>query len=81
MAESLQEIRQLAWLAIVEAFGLSVDENALLFQAKSYTVATLPSAATYPRGVIYVSNETGGATLAFSDSTNWRRVQDRAIVS
>jgi len=31
--------------------------------------------------VIYVSNETGGATLAFSDGTNWRRVQDRAVVS
>ena len=71
----------MAWLAIIEAFGLSVDEDALIFQAKSYTVATLPSAATYPRGVIYVSNEAGGATLAFSDSTNWRRVQDRAVVS
>ena len=81
MAESLQEIKQLAWLAIIEAFGLSVDEDALLFQAKTYTVLTLPSAATYPRGVIYVSNETGGATLAFSDGSNWRRCQDRNIVS
>ena len=81
MAESLQEIKQLAWLAIIEAFGLSVDENALIFQAKSYTVSTLPAAATYPRAVVYCSNETGGATLAFSDGTNWRRVQDRAVVS
>ena len=45
----------------------------------TYTVATLPSAATYDRGLIYVSNETGGATIAFSDGTNWRRVQDRAV--
>lgn len=47
----------------------------------SYTVATLPDATLYEAGVIYVSDETGGATLAFSDGTNWRRVQDRAIVS
>lgn len=47
----------------------------------SFTVATLPTASTFTRGLIYVSDETGGATLAFSDGTNWRRVQDRAIVS
>lgn len=47
----------------------------------SYTVATLPSAANNPRALIYVSDESGGATIAFSDSTNWRRVQDRAVVS
>lgn len=46
-----------------------------------YTVATLPDATAYPRSLIYVSDETGGATIAFSDSTNWRRVQDRAVVS
>ena len=56
---------------------------------KGYTVASLPSAASYAdnttgtefSSLIYVVNETGGATLAFSDGTNWRRVQDRAIVS
>jgi hypothetical protein len=47
----------------------------------SFTVATLPPAASWTQGVVFVSNETGGATLAFSDGTNWRRVQDRAIVS
>ena len=46
----------------------------------TYTVATLPSAVT-PAQVVYVSNESGGAVLAFSDGTNWRRVTDRAIVS
>jgi hypothetical protein len=48
---------------------------------ESYTVATLPSVSTYAGSMIYVSNETGGATIAFSDGTNWRRVQDRNIVS
>ena len=47
----------------------------------SYTVATLPSAVGIAGGIIYVSNEAGGATIAFSDGTNWRRVSDRAIVS
>lgn len=48
---------------------------------QSYTVATLPSAASFAGCMIYVSDETGGATVAFSDGTNWRRVQDRNIVS
>lgn len=82
MAKNFHELRKAAWSTIVEALGLSVaDDATLLLQVKTYTVATLPSATTYPRGVIYVSNEAGGATLAFSDSTNWRRVQDRAVVS
>ena len=45
-----------------------------------YTVSTLPS-ATRPGQMIFVSDETGGATVAFSDGTNFRRAQDRAIVS
>lgn len=48
----------------------------------SYTVATLPDVppAQEP-ALIYVSDETGGAVVAFSDGTNFRRVTDRAIVS
>ena len=46
----------------------------------SYTVAGLPSAAGLP-SVLFVSNESGGAVLAFNDGANWRRVTDRAIVS
>lgn len=48
---------------------------------ESYTVATLPTASDWESGLIYVSDETGGATLAFSDGINWRRVQDLAVVS
>lgn len=47
----------------------------------SYTVASVPTAAANEACIIFVSNEAGGATLAFSDGTNWRRVQDRAIIS
>lgn len=47
----------------------------------SYTVGTLPNVITYARGLIYVSDETGGPTLAFSNGANWLRVQDLATVS
>jgi hypothetical protein len=44
--------------------------------------ATLPSAAIAGAGaLVHVPDEAGGAVLAFSDATNWRRVTDRAIVS
>jgi hypothetical protein len=46
----------------------------------SYTVATLPDVPDEP-GMIFVSDETGGAVMAFSDGTNWLRCTDRAIVS
>ena len=80
--ESFQEIRRICWLTIAEAFGLSVTSTAtLIFQAPPYTVLTLPTAATYPRGIIYVSDQSTGAELAFSDGTNWRIFSTRAIVS
>ena len=46
----------------------------------SSTIAALP-AATTPGQLAYVSDESGGPVLAFSDGTNWRRVTDRAVVS
>ena len=49
-------------------------------RVKSYTVAGLPSAAAAGQ-VVFISDEAGGATLAFSDGTSWRRVADRAVVS
>ncbi len=42
---------------------------------KSYTVAGLPSASTAGAGaLVYVSNASGGPTLACSDGTNWKVV-------
>lgn len=79
---SFADVRRVAWQTIVEAFNLSVATDAnLIFQPPTYTVAGVPSAANYPRGVIYISNEAGGAVLAFSDGSAWRRVTDRAVVS
>ena len=50
------------------------------FPVPSYTVAGVPSAAVAGK-LAYISNETGGAVLAFSDGTDWRRVTDRAVIS
>lgn len=46
-----------------------------------YAKAALPPAAACGAGaMVYVSDEIGGAVIAFSDGTNWRRVTDRAVV-
>lgn len=79
---NFSEMRRVAWTTIVEALGMSVEtDSTLLIQLKTYTVATLPSAASYPRGIIYVSNQSTGAEPAFSDGTNWRIFSTRAVVS
>jgi hypothetical protein len=46
----------------------------------NYAKASLPSVT--PQGqMIYVTDDAGGATPAFSDGTNWRRVADRAVIA
>lgn len=47
-----------------------------------YAKAALPTAATSGAGaMVYVTDEAGGPTPAFSDGTAWRRLADRAVVS
>lgn len=55
--------------------------NSQPWQLPSYTVAEVPEASLYRGHVIYISNESGGAVIAFSDGSNWRRVTDRAVIS
>ena len=48
----------------------------------SFPKASLPAAATAGAGgTIYVTDDVGGAVLAFSDGTSWRRVTDRAVIA
>ena len=54
--------------------------NAMTFRAPAYNVADLPPPSS-TGFVVYVKNESGGAVLAFSDGTKWRRVTDRVVVS
>ncbi len=48
----------------------------------SFTKAALPGADSTGAGsIIFVSDDAGGAVLAFSDGAVWRRVTDRAAVA
>jgi len=48
----------------------------------SYTVANKPAAASYTGTLIYVSNGAAGdPVVAFSDGTDWLRVDTLAAVS
>lgn len=47
----------------------------------TFVKANLPDAAKYKDCWIKVSNDVGGDTAAESDGTNWRRMQDRAVIS
>jgi hypothetical protein len=69
-----------AWAELtVNGGGMKTNMGGPLVLA-SYTVAGLPGASGAGQ-LVYVSNESGGAVVAFSDGVNWRRVTDRAIVS
>lgn len=69
-------IRQILTLS---ATRLTVDGAV---RVKSHAKASLPTASGEGAGaILYVPDEAGGAVLAFSDGTSWRRVTDRAVVS
>lgn len=71
--------------ALADGRFLQRDAGVLTFRnpkLPAYTVATAPDPIASGAGtLIYVSDESGGATVAFSDGTDFRRVQDRAIIS
>ncbi len=76
-----------AWLKWFESIFTRVGSGPL--KITGYDVSNLPnpvdwgnsSANTSFSSLIFIYNESGGATVAFSDGTSWLRVQDRAIVS
>ena len=50
--------------------------------SETFTVATVPAASANLGGMIYVSNgAAGNPIIAFSDGTNWLRVDTRAAIS
>jgi len=80
-----------AWYFYTAKTGMTLwcDEigDFIIFDGASWVIKTLPvyTVATLPAQLvgrmIYVSDDIGGATPAFSDGTNWRRVSDLNIVS
>jgi len=73
---------------ITQAANITIDYGVVTVDDRqptphdSYTVSEA-NALTYSNAgdMIFVSDETGGATMAFYDGTNWRRIQDRAVIS
>lgn len=63
--------------SLIESIALVLNSGLL----NSYTVATVPDATKNEQSFIFVSDEAGGATTAFSDGTSWRRSQDKTIIS
>jgi hypothetical protein len=58
------------------------------FLVQGYQVASLPDATSYGStagdtfsALIFITDESGGPTMAFSDGTNWLRISDNTIVS
>ena len=59
-----------------------VDVHATLLRLDPYTVASAPSAAAFTGCVIYTSNGGAGTPmLAFSNGTNWLRVDTGTAIS
>lgn len=49
--------------------------------SETFTVATVPDAALSEGGQIYVNNGANGAPIiAFSNGTNWLRVDTRGVI-
>lgn len=66
--------------------GTSVPVTTLTVEGPArvgrYVKANLPATSIDGAGaLIYVWDDAGGAVLAFSDGTNWRRVTDRAVIA
>lgn len=59
--------------------GDSAMEAPLALQ--QLAIADLPSASDWEGALVYVTDDTGGATPAYSDGTDWRRLRDDAVVT
>jgi hypothetical protein len=77
----LQDLSEVAKVANQAIYDDGLTQMTKPLRLKEYAKAALPAAASWKAGMVMVTDETGGYTQAFSDGTNWRRVQDRAVVS
>ncbi|ASD50467.1 hypothetical protein FDI24_gp185 [Acidovorax phage ACP17] len=60
---------------------LDVLEAPHILVLKAYTLATLPSASTNPRGIIEVSDATGGPKVVRSNGTAWLILNTSEVVA
>lgn len=64
-----------------DAYQRLVGQTPAAFVLSTYTVTTLPDAAMWKYGIIFVTDQSTGAEPAFSDGTDWRIFSTRAVVS
>ncbi len=75
------------WRTWFNAAHTRVGEGPLLIQG--YAKASLPNVSLWGStgssdpfsSIIFVTDDVGGPTLAFSDGTSWKRVSDNAVIS
>ena len=67
---------------VTRDYGQVVTDTREPVPHDSYTVSEANALTGLQSGdMIFVSDETGGATMAFYDGSDWRRIQDRAVIS
>jgi hypothetical protein len=73
---------------ISEAANVTLDYGAVVSDSRSptshssYTVTEVNSlTGMTPGDMVFISDEVGGPTMAFYDGVNWRRIQDRQVIS
>lgn len=82
MTTDVAGVYDMEFFNTADEVGFKISGNDALPILPEFTVAGVPSASAGNKGgAVNITDETGGYTQAFSDGTNWRRVQDRAIIS
>jgi hypothetical protein len=70
---------------VVSANGFvgTVSTSAIggVMKLPSYAKASVPPAASNPGSIIYVPDAATGATVCYSNGTNWLRVDTSAVLS
>ena len=69
-------------VVVISDFGIVINDARKPTPHDSYTVAETNNISSPSAGdMVFVSDEAGGATMAFYDGSDWRRIQDRAVIS
>jgi hypothetical protein len=61
--------------------NVSSAETGGAMKLPTYAKAAVPSAVANPGAIIYVSDAATGATVCYSNGTNWLRVDTSAVLS
>lgn len=80
----LQPLTDQSMVTLTDQTGTNITANSAngtIQITAGYPLSSLPNAATYQHGIIFVTDLTGGGAPCYSDGTNWRRFSDNSIAS